>query len=169
VEDETIVESANQLSPEEIQHQQEILEADLSMAAHYYKEGAEKHRSPRANFNLGFMYEFGLGLKQDFPLAKRHYDLARTMSTRGEAEVAVQIALWVMSVHEYIVKWKLSWEDRQRRQSRPPSNASHPHRVGRTTQDVILSHIFNWSSLLIAVLLYVFVQLQKARGQRRRT
>ena len=181
-EEAAIAASTTQRSNEEVQHHQDILVEDLSMAAHFYHEGAEKHRSPRANFNLGFMYEFGLGLKQDFPLAKRHYDLARTMSITGEAEVAVQIALWAMSVHEAIVKWNLFWEDRRKgarwnrladteisQPGHPPSkNAGHSRSIGRTEQDIILSHIFNWSSLLIVVLVCLFLQVQKVRGQRRR-
>ena len=82
----------------------------LSLAARYYRMAAEEHESARANFNLGFMHEWGLGLKQDFPLAKRHYDLAA--STRsGEAELAVQFALIAMDWHERIVRWKIVLED----------------------------------------------------------
>merc|ERR1712216_40319 len=77
-------------SAEKPRLEQDLLTADLSMAAHYYTEAVEIHSSARANFNLGFMHEWGLGLKQDFPLAKRHYDLANT--NNKEAEVAVQIA-----------------------------------------------------------------------------
>ena len=45
------------------------MDADLSMAAHYYTIAVDKHVSARANFNLGYMHEWGIGLKQDFPLA----------------------------------------------------------------------------------------------------
>ena len=181
-EEESLASATPQRSMEEVQHHQEILVEDLSMAAHFYHEGAEKHRSPRANFNLGFMYEFGLGLKQDFPLAKRHYDLARTMSISGEAEVAVQIALWAMTVHEAIVKWNLFLEEQRKRargnklaytdisqSGHPPTNAGYSRSNGRTEQDVVLSHIFNWSSLLIVVLICLFLQIRKLRGHRQRT
>mmetsp|Transcript_20652 Transcript_20652/g.20935 ORF Transcript_20652/g.20935 Transcript_20652/m.20935 type:complete len:84 (+) Transcript_20652:320-571(+) len=66
--------------------------------------------SPRGNYNLGFMYEWGLGLKQDFPLAKRHYDLAA--DNNPQAELAVQLTLTSMKLHERLVKlcnWWREW------------------------------------------------------------
>ena len=85
---------------------------DLKMAAHYYRIAAEKHSSPRANFNLAFLHQWGLGLTQDFPLAKRHYDLATSSAVASrEADLAVQIALWTLVFHEYVVRIKIGWED----------------------------------------------------------
>jgi len=87
-------------------------ERDLKMAAHYYRIAAEKHSSPRANFNLAFLHEWGLGLTQDFPLAKRHYDLAASASASSrEADLAVQIALWTLAIHKYCVRIQMAWED----------------------------------------------------------
>jgi SEL1 protein len=77
-------------------------EDHMAIAAQYYRKAAEEHKSARANFNLGFMHEWGLGLTQDFPLAKRHYDLAG-----GEASIASSIALWAMSFHQKIVKFTM--------------------------------------------------------------
>ena len=74
-------------------------EEHMAIAAQYYRKAAEEHKSARANFNLGFMHEWGLGLTQDFPLAKRHYDLAGE-----EASIASSIALWAMSIHQRVVK-----------------------------------------------------------------
>ena len=74
-------------------------EDHMAIAAQYYRKAAEEHKSARANFNLGFMHEWGLGLTQDFPLAKRHYDLAGE-----EASIASSIALWAMSAHQRMVK-----------------------------------------------------------------
>ncbi|KAL7455833.1 hypothetical protein ACHAWC_007347, partial [Mediolabrus comicus] len=78
----------------------------MAIAAQYYRKAAEEHKSARANFNLGFMHEWGLGLTQDFPLAKRHYDLAGQ-----EASIASSIALWAMSLHQMIVKFNVMLED----------------------------------------------------------
>ena len=78
---------------------EEGIEDHMAIAAQYYRKAAEEHKSARANFNLGFMHEWGLGLTQDFPLAKRHYDLAGE-----EASIASSIALWAMSVHQRMVK-----------------------------------------------------------------
>ena len=87
------------------------LQDDLVMAAHYYQLAADRTGIARAHFNLGFMYEWGLGLKQDFPLAKRQYDLAMTSSGQDhEADLPILLALSALSVHEYFVKLKLSWE-----------------------------------------------------------
>lgn len=82
----------------------------MALAARYYRMAAEEHDSARANFNLGFMHEWGLGLKQDFPLAKRHYDLCAA-SRHGEAELAVQAALFAMDWHQQVVRWRLAWDE----------------------------------------------------------
>lgn len=79
---------------------QEEDQEHMSIAAQYYRKAAEDHKSARANFNLGFMYEWGLGLNQDFPLAKRHYDLARE-----EADLAASLALFAMGIHEKALKF----------------------------------------------------------------
>jgi len=78
--------------------------ADMETAAKYYRLAAEGSGqwNQRANYNLGYMHEWGLGLKQDFPLAKRHYDLARSSNTA----VAVQIALFNMNIHHKFIKFK---------------------------------------------------------------
>eukprot|EP00593_Proboscia_inermis_P004561 CAMPEP_0171320250 /NCGR_PEP_ID=MMETSP0816-20121228/102858_1 /TAXON_ID=420281 /ORGANISM="Proboscia inermis, Strain CCAP1064/1" /LENGTH=389 /DNA_ID=CAMNT_0011816881 /DNA_START=95 /DNA_END=1264 /DNA_ORIENTATION=+ len=84
-------------------------ERDFFSAAQYYRSAAEMG-SPRGNYNLGFMYEWGLGLKQDFPLAKRHYDLAA--DNNPQAELAVQLTLTSMKLHERLVKlcnWWREW------------------------------------------------------------
>jgi len=86
------------------------MEEDLHTAAHYYQIAGEKHLSARANFNLGFMHQWGLGLKQDFPMAKRHYDLALDRNY-VEAEIAVQVALIAMNTHEFVIRCKVLIED----------------------------------------------------------
>ena len=85
--------SQDELDEEEYEH--------MAIAAQYYRKAAEEHKSARANFNLGFMHEWGLGLAQDFPLAKRHYDLAGENSGSG-TNMASVIALYAMNVHQ---KW----------------------------------------------------------------
>ena len=82
------------------------VEDHMAIAAQYYRKAAEEHKSARANFNLGFMHEWGLGLTQDFPLAKRHYDLAGE-----EASIASSIALWAMSAHQRMVKFTMMLDD----------------------------------------------------------
>ena len=96
---------ANASNDEESSH-----EDDLALAARYYQSAVDIHESSRANFNLGYMHEWGIGLIQDFPLAKRHYDLAASSNT-NEAGFAVQSALTALFVHEQFVKLHLIWND----------------------------------------------------------
>lgn len=78
----------------------------MVIAAQYYRKAAEEHNSARANFNLGFMHEWGLGLSQDFPLAKRHYDLAG----KDNSNKAAAIALFAMNIHQKAVKFAMYLE-----------------------------------------------------------
>jgi SEL1 protein len=60
------------------------LEPDTyAQAAAYYQAAAEYQTSSLAYWNLGWMYENGLGVKRDWWLAKRHYDLAGEMGDGG--------------------------------------------------------------------------------------
>jgi hypothetical protein len=117
------------------------MDEDLAMAAHYYQLAAELTTSPRAHYNLGFMYEWGLGLKQDFPLAKRQYDLAITASMQTqEAYIPVSIALMVLNIHENAVKLWLSW-NQYYQQHIDASTAETETISGRTTSYPALTDI----------------------------
>ncbi|KAG7091020.1 hypothetical protein E1B28_010081 [Marasmius oreades] len=59
----------------------------LEKAAKYYQAAADTHQSALAMWNLGWMYENGVGVVQDFHLAKRHYDQA--LETNSEAYLPV--------------------------------------------------------------------------------
>lgn len=164
------------------------MEGDLHTAAHYYQIAGEKHHSARANFNLGFMHQWGLGLKQDFPMAKRHYDLALSKNNR-EAELAVQIALIAMNIHEFIIRCKVILEDwwfqrdaatagkgtspsSSATKSKFPPPDSVPHATKtmsgtqpkspqqKTREEVILSHVFDRSSLVIVILVFLLLVIQ---------
>ncbi|KAI0918983.1 hypothetical protein AcV5_002018 [Taiwanofungus camphoratus] len=60
-------------------------------AAGYYQSAADTQMSALAMWNLGWMYENGIGVPQDFHLAKRHYDLA--LETNSEASIPVSLSL----------------------------------------------------------------------------
>ncbi|KAI0827882.1 HCP-like protein [Trametes gibbosa] len=60
-------------------------------AAGYYQSAADTQMSALAMWNLGWMYENGVGVPQDFHLAKRHYDLA--YETNSEAYLPVLMSL----------------------------------------------------------------------------
>jgi len=164
------------------QDDEEIVEGDLEMAARYYRLAADVHKSPRANYNLGFLYEWGLGVKQDFPLAKRHYDLAKTAQS-GEADIAVKIALFTMKLHERIVKFFVAyreWSEANadaevsQREQIPMSpeggnHVGHPVPPGppldgpKTKTDVIIKHLLSWESLVIVILTAVLWKMLQDR------
>ena len=48
-------------------------------------------------FNMGYMYQIGLGVPQDFHLAKRYYDMAA--ETSSKAYVPATLSLWVLFMH----------------------------------------------------------------------
>lgn len=60
-------------------------------AAMYYRAAADTQLSALAMWNLGWMYENGRGVPQDFHLAKRYYDMA--METNSEAYIPVMASL----------------------------------------------------------------------------
>lgn len=57
---------------------------------------SEQQHNAQAMFNLGYMHEQGLGMKKDWHLAKRCYDLAAETSV--DAKVPVALALLKLSV-----------------------------------------------------------------------
>lgn len=68
-------------------------EPDQEKAAACYTSAAETMMSAQALWNLGWMHENGIGIEQDFHLAKRHYDLALETNPR-EAYLPVVLALY---------------------------------------------------------------------------
>ncbi|OAA63736.1 ubiquitin-protein ligase sel1 [Niveomyces insectorum RCEF 264] len=63
----------------------------VDKAVQCYTGASEYHQSAQALFNLGWMHENGVGLDQDFHLAKRYYDIALT--TNEEAYLPVTLSL----------------------------------------------------------------------------
>ncbi len=57
-------------------------------------------------FNLGYMHELGLGMKQDIHLAKRFYDLAS--ETSADAKVPVFLALAKLGILFALKNWETS-------------------------------------------------------------
>ena len=172
------------------------LESDLEMAAHYYRMATETSDSARAHFNLGFLYEWGLGLKQDFPLAKRHYDLAVSGGNNNEAEIPVAIALWAMHIHEKFLKYyrsALAWLEQEEEENddeeakdsdSSSSGSSTSHRRGDSAADmirdilrnkdkskqawnVLISHMMSWESLAVLVLTILLTYLVRLRDAQR--
>ena len=147
------------------------------MAAHYYELAVSSRESARAHFNLGFLFEWGLGVKQDFPLAKRHYDLSMASHTR-ESDLPAVIALFTLSLHERIIKLWSSLErwieselatagkghsEGEQKTNWPSPGPSHqegsPQPLKRRKREIIVKHIFSWDTLLILILTVLFLLL----------
>ncbi|CAA7398196.1 unnamed protein product [Spirodela intermedia] len=70
-------------------------EKDYERAAEAYRH-AQHQINPQAMFNLGYMYEHGLGLPFDPHLAKRYYDQAAEVDPAAKLPVAFALAsLWI--------------------------------------------------------------------------
>lgn len=66
-------------------------DSDVEKAVQCYTGASEYHQSAQALYNLGWMHENGVGLNQDFHLAKRYYDSA--LETNEEAYLPVTLSL----------------------------------------------------------------------------
>lgn len=64
---------------------------DVDKASTCYHSAAEGQHSAQAYWNLGWMYENGVAVEQDFHMAKRYYDLA--LETTQEAYLPVKLSL----------------------------------------------------------------------------
>ncbi|XP_034274160.1 protein sel-1 homolog 1-like isoform X2 [Pantherophis guttatus] len=71
-------------------------EIDYETAFIHYRLATEQQHSAQAMFNLGYMHEKGLGIKQDIHLAKRFYDMAADASP--DAQVPVFLALCKLGI-----------------------------------------------------------------------
>ncbi|KAI1322401.1 hypothetical protein F5Y16DRAFT_386645 [Xylariaceae sp. FL0255] len=71
-------------------------EKALDKAAQCYTGASEYFQSAQALYNLGWMHENGVGLTQDFHLAKRYYDQA--LETNEEAYLPVTLSLLKLRV-----------------------------------------------------------------------
>lgn len=70
-------------------------------AAACYQAAAETLQSAQAMWNLGWMHENGVGIEQDFHLAKRFYDQALETNPK-EAYLPVKLSLWKL-------RWRSWW------------------------------------------------------------
>lgn len=67
--------------------------ASAENAAACYQAASESMSSAQAMWNLGWMHENGIGIEQDFHLAKRFYDQALETNPK-EAYLPVKLSLW---------------------------------------------------------------------------
>jgi SEL1 protein len=82
-------------------------EVDFTKASAHYALASKKSNA-QAMFNLGLMYEHGVGVVQDFHLAKRYFDKA--IASHQDARVPATLALWKLRVHRIYQSWR-RWYD----------------------------------------------------------
>ncbi|ORX52063.1 HCP-like protein [Hesseltinella vesiculosa] len=74
-------------------------QVDFDKASACYKVAAELENSPMAMWNLGWMYENGVGVAKDFHLAKRTYDNA--LVANANAYLPVKLSLLKLYIKQY--------------------------------------------------------------------
>lgn len=74
-------------------------EVDMEKAAACYTAASDTSQSAQAFYNLGWMHENGIGLTQDFHLAKRYYDQA--LETNDEAYLPVTLSLFKLRLRSF--------------------------------------------------------------------
>ncbi|CAM9593075.1 unnamed protein product, partial [Phaeothamnion confervicola] len=79
-----------------------MMRPDPAAAVRSYHLAGEGHNA-QALFNLGVMYQAGVGVQRDWNLAKRYYDLSAAASS--EAAVPVQLALWSLRLQRALQGW----------------------------------------------------------------
>ena len=141
-------------------------EQSFRLAAEYYRKAVDAH-SGRANFNLGFMYEWGLGLEQDFPLAKRHYDLA--VMHHREAELAVSVALTAMQIHVWFVgiskQFKVSKKDSiwgwvlSLMENAVLGDRAELSELEIRRRDIFIDHLLCWDTACVVILFLTMIVL----------
>jgi SEL1 protein len=75
------------------------VEKDAEKAAACYYAAADMMHSAQAKWNLGWMHENGIGVEQDFHLAKRFYDQA--LETNKESYMPVRLSLLKLRFRSY--------------------------------------------------------------------
>ena len=72
---------------------------NYELAAKFYLEATETQSSSLAFWNVGWMYENGLGLVKDYNLAKRYYDMALEVNDESFVPVVLSIVnLYIKSI-----------------------------------------------------------------------
>lgn len=78
------------------------VEQDFEKAAHFYEAAAALDRSSLAMWNLGWMYENGVGVLKDFNLAQRWYSNA--LEANGDAVLPVYLSQLMLAL-KYLWAW----------------------------------------------------------------
>jgi TPR repeat protein len=128
-------------------------EYDYAVAANHYRMSGEKHNA-HALFNLGFIYQFGLGVNQDLHLAKRYYDLALTESK--DAYWPCSLGLFALKIQTWILEQEAVATEFSTQASK--SDTSDSKSQEQKTED--LSHFFDIQPLLDLIQGYYGIEIQ---------
>ena len=136
----------------------------LKLAAEHYRLAGQRQNA-QAMFNLGIMHEHGLGLPQDFHLAKRWYDLSGKASS--DSYVPVLLALWGLNVHMKVVDWYTTpWFTVEDSTVKEPLELKHVH-----DENTITSYMptIDTDTVVIVVLMMLLGGVLYYRSTRQRT
>lgn len=75
------------------------LMGDYISALRMYQSASSKF-SPQAIWDLGYMYEHGLGIEKDFHLAKRYYD--QVLEHNSKLYFAVKLSVWKLQLKSFL-------------------------------------------------------------------
>lgn len=106
----------NKINDSATLNETELRNRNLARAARLYQESTS-WISSQGSWNLGYMYELGLGVDQDFHLAKRYYDLA--LLHHPEAYIGVKLSLARLALKKWIYQ-KYGWHVAQNDQPEDP-------------------------------------------------
>jgi TPR repeat protein len=92
-------------------------EIDPELSQAHYKRTADMRVTgewmqpfvARASFNLGYMFQFGIGVARDVPLARRYYSRCFEVDPSG-VQVPVTLTLFVLAMQEYLLDMP-EWPD----------------------------------------------------------
>lgn len=116
---------------------------DFGAAVSQYKVAVDAHANPQAMFNLGYMYEMGLGLQKDLHLAKRFYDKALAAST--DAILPASLALFRLRFK--LFRYKLKQISPIRR-SLTLVQEMQALRIGTMLSGLVIFLVFFWHRVL---------------------
>lgn len=71
---------------------------DMIAAFVSYRDAMNRN-CPQASFNIGYMYEHGLGVPKDYQMAKRYYEMAATINPKKVPEAWLPVKLAVLKLN----------------------------------------------------------------------
>jgi len=85
-------------------------DSNFKHSVSYYRS-ASLNQNSQALFNMGFMYQFGLGVPVDLHLSKRFYD--QSYEVNPKAKAPAKLALLSLSLQRTYLRWSDWFEEKQ--------------------------------------------------------